>query len=968
MIILNLKKLTKNKRGAILIFFGSGMIAIFAFLSLGVDLGIIYKERAEMQQVVDAAAIAGSKKITFQINDKIVNGQELEWTETDSFIVKNAVIESALKNNEILTVDDITLTPAGLPQQVNVKKSRNVSLFFAQIINVDSMNISVSASADNQFLGSLQYDILPWGIPDALATQVGEVELQEDDHFNGFSISGDAGFSFAPGKEYLLKLGSGIPDSFYEDELVGDKILIPMGENDQPGDAEFKKVYGFVYWCLNNGIEVQWMMNYRGGAFMLDYRGDLANGTFPDVSLQISGNTGTPTGQFEGVFFEIIDKTQLFQLYQQAHKIIDLRKALKVAVYTPYPVWTGNLLPFGIEDQELVDGENYIIKYNSEVNSNPVDLFYNFDETFEYQLNDTIREAQYGIDLDGNGSTEDYVTVKDITEVPITILQDQKITVDINADGDYLDIVNFEGLGDGCANDPMLLPGPGNFAALALGSTGASIYEGNITNGYDGTISVGDLILSETGNMSGPTYDGVSYRVEHGLIYVVIPILNTLDVNGRKIVEIVGFANFKLLASNLDNSSANAGAEVIAEYIDSSRLHNDSENPENYIITKILTEAGVPYTLVHDEDILNDELIQYDILMCDSHGPVIPEVAAKISAFTSQGGVTYTQCQSGPEIDTRINQYNTINTTSLETLHFSPVSLNVNGDFSILDTNNGSDFYLANNYDSMELPDLMAIQNSSTTINGFKGEFSSFSNLELMTDNVYLGAIDVESTKFISRKYSSGLVFSLAGHDQATVEGYRLTLNTIFAGTRINWRKPFMPNLGCLDLNNIENKMDNQEYYKNILIGYEGVTERNAYVYTIPGNLPGLTNSGVTQRYDRDPAATMNTTSGTIIPSGSPRGIIVPIVEPSPSASEEYSNDNQERTVIYDLKGRSRVKIISFGLFLLSDINQNPVIRSDLSTNPAEPEKNIYNGQVRGLFVRYIGNSDQNVQIVDNSL
>jgi len=99
----------------------------------------------------------------------------------------------------------------------------------------------------------------------------------------------------------------------------------------------------------------------------------------------------------------------------------------------------------------------------------------------------------------------------------------------------------------------------GNYGALALGGTGASNYLSNIIYGYQGTLHVGDWVSTEPGNMSGPTSTGVNSRINNstdGSTYnnyskncsrvVTVPILDSLDVNGRKDVEIVGFAKFFL--------------------------------------------------------------------------------------------------------------------------------------------------------------------------------------------------------------------------------------------------------------------------------------------------------------------------------------------------------------------------------------------------------------------------------------
>jgi hypothetical protein len=54
----------------------------------------------------------------------------------------------------------------------------------------------------------------------------------------------------------------------------------------------------------------------------------------------------------------------------------------------------------------------------------------------------------------------------------------------------------------------------GNFYPLALGGNGASQYEQNVEQGYPGWLSVGETVSTETGDMSGPTEQGLEYRIE----------------------------------------------------------------------------------------------------------------------------------------------------------------------------------------------------------------------------------------------------------------------------------------------------------------------------------------------------------------------------------------------------------------------------------------------------------------------
>ncbi len=102
----------------------------------------------------------------------------------------------------------------------------------------------------------------------------------------------------------------------------------------------------------------------------------------------------------------------------------------------------------------------------------------------------------------------------------------------------------------------------GNYGGLALGGNGASTYVSNIVDGYDGYLRVGDYVDTEPGNMSGPTEQGINTLISHcdhvpectynrydddcpRIITVIM--VETLDVNGRNEVKIVGFAKFFLI-------------------------------------------------------------------------------------------------------------------------------------------------------------------------------------------------------------------------------------------------------------------------------------------------------------------------------------------------------------------------------------------------------------------------------------
>lgn len=102
----------------------------------------------------------------------------------------------------------------------------------------------------------------------------------------------------------------------------------------------------------------------------------------------------------------------------------------------------------------------------------------------------------------------------------------------------------------------------GNFHALALGGTGADVYRENLKFGYPDVVRIGQRFDTETGNMAGSTGTGVDWRIDLDPFatfetvqpgsprLVIVPMVDSFDVNGRKEVEVKGFAAFFLEGAN----------------------------------------------------------------------------------------------------------------------------------------------------------------------------------------------------------------------------------------------------------------------------------------------------------------------------------------------------------------------------------------------------------------------------------
>jgi hypothetical protein len=98
-------------------------------------------------------------------------------------------------------------------------------------------------------------------------------------------------------------------------------VLLPMDETTQQNHL---KAYGITYWALDKGYKANWLLNYRGGSFLL-----------PD-SDQIRREC-----QIRGVTFEVLSDSEANGIIDEISspslnmENVVLEKAPKIAVYTP---------------------------------------------------------------------------------------------------------------------------------------------------------------------------------------------------------------------------------------------------------------------------------------------------------------------------------------------------------------------------------------------------------------------------------------------------------------------------------------------------------------------------------------------------------------------------------------------------------------------------------------------------------
>jgi hypothetical protein len=131
------------------------------------------------------------------------------------------------------------------------------------------------------------------------------------------------------------------------------QILIPMDET----QTNHLKSYGIAYWVLQNGIEIQWLLNYRGGSFLLPGQKEIQD----ECTIR-------------GVSFEMINDGQANLILEEIQRpevnmdAVKLQKAPKIAVYVPKSnlpwddavtlVLTYAEIPYtSIYDEEVVRGD-----------------------------------------------------------------------------------------------------------------------------------------------------------------------------------------------------------------------------------------------------------------------------------------------------------------------------------------------------------------------------------------------------------------------------------------------------------------------------------------------------------------------------------------------------------------------------------------------------------------------------------
>lgn len=104
--------------------------------------------------------------------------------------------------------------------------------------------------------------------------------------------------------------------AIFSSPVFSQKILINMDLK----QTDHLKAYGVAYWTLEQGINVEWLLNYQGGSFLIDYQSAL------ERELRIRGVTYSIVSGAEAArIFAVIEENNM--------EVVLLEKAPVIAIY-----------------------------------------------------------------------------------------------------------------------------------------------------------------------------------------------------------------------------------------------------------------------------------------------------------------------------------------------------------------------------------------------------------------------------------------------------------------------------------------------------------------------------------------------------------------------------------------------------------------------------------------------------------
>jgi uncharacterized membrane protein len=126
----------RDEAGQVIVLVALMLTGLVAVVGLAVDGGIVFAQRRDLQNLADAAALAGAMQL-----------DEQAYRESGAVTLDEAAAEQ-IATEYLTDVGDLTYTVAASETGVEVQVSRQAGTSFLRVIGIDHVEISASARAE----------------------------------------------------------------------------------------------------------------------------------------------------------------------------------------------------------------------------------------------------------------------------------------------------------------------------------------------------------------------------------------------------------------------------------------------------------------------------------------------------------------------------------------------------------------------------------------------------------------------------------------------------------------------------------------------------------------------------------------------------------------------------------------------------------------------------------------------------
>jgi len=163
--VTNIRRLIREERASVAVLTAVFLTALAGFVGAGVDLGMLYTARSQLQSAADSAAMAGANNLVISQGDIAVANYYGAESTSQQFAGQNEILNQMFNSGDpsafqftagLWDKDTGTFTSTGFSANpddltgVRVTLNRSVGTNFARIVGISQVNLSASSTA---FLG-----------------------------------------------------------------------------------------------------------------------------------------------------------------------------------------------------------------------------------------------------------------------------------------------------------------------------------------------------------------------------------------------------------------------------------------------------------------------------------------------------------------------------------------------------------------------------------------------------------------------------------------------------------------------------------------------------------------------------------------------------------------------------------------------------------------------------------------------